>query len=105
MSAPRRRLGAAALLVALALAGGDPSRGESVALHPICPSGLCGALVIVPEDRFDPLVQQLFAREQLSMLPSRWQPLFIVMPQPSDPDVAEAQIRFLHQLLSGSSED
>ena len=108
MSPLVRRLGVAlaSLTAVLVLLGGsvatEANAGPSL-VHPLCPAGgLCGGLVIVPDDRFDPLVQNLLAKRELGALPTDFYPLFIWMPTTEDPALVEHQIRFLHQLLKES---
>jgi ABC-type sugar transport system substrate-binding protein len=100
-----RGLAVAAALVALlgSLAAGSAG-AQSVALAPLCPGGtLCGALVLVPEDRFDPWVQRLLAGHELAGQPTRFRPLLIVVPAPPDRALEESQIRYLEQLLQPSA--
>ncbi|MEH6470102.1 MAG: hypothetical protein V7752_02520 [Halopseudomonas sp.] len=63
-----------------------------------CGSGV--SLVITDADRFDPLVQQLLLKQQLSGHPVIDSPRFVVIPTSSDAALTEMQIRYLEQLLS-----
>lgn len=66
----------------------------------------CGGvdLVVTSADRFDPLVQQLLVKQQLSGHPVIDQPRFLVIPYRDDGYLTEAQIRYLEQLLSRASQ-
>ena len=95
----RRALILAAVLVTT-LAHPLPAQEMAAIVQPLCPpGGLCGALVLVPDDRFDPLVQNMLAKQELARLPKDYRPLFLILPAPADSGLAEHQIRFLHQLL------
>jgi hypothetical protein len=100
-----RRLAAAAALIACLGSFAAASAGaKSIAVAPLCPGGtLCGALVLVPEDRFDPWVQRLLADQQLAGQPTRYLPVLIVVPTPPDRALEESQIRYLQQLLQPSN--
>jgi len=55
--------------------------------------------VIRPDDRFDPLIQQLMARGDLRAMPIGESGLLYLAPVVEDPYQRDLQIRFLHDLL------
>jgi len=57
------------------------------------------SLVVTAADRFDPLVQQLLLKQQLSGHPVIDQPRFLVIPYRDDGSLTEAQIHYLERLL------
>ncbi|WP_210397885.1 hypothetical protein [Motiliproteus sediminis] len=87
-----------AALLALG-ARAEPAQGLRIAERS------CGGvdLVVTSADRFDPMVQQLLVKQQLSGHPVIEQPRFLVIPYRDDGYLTEAQIRYLEQLLSRAS--
>lgn len=62
----------------------------------------CGggvSLVITGDDRFDPLVQRLLVKRQLSTHPVIDEPRFLVIPTEGSEALTESQIRYLEALL------
>ena len=92
----RARAAVAALLLSL---GVTSSAHTDPVVSPFCApgSGFCAALLIVPEDRFNPLIQQLMLRDQLR--PTAFLPLFHPYPEGIDERLVEMQIQYLQQLL------
>jgi len=62
-------------------------------------------LVVFPDQRFDPLVQQLLAREEMRSLPIGSSGVLYLYPVHQDPSLLEAQIRYLQQLLDRPGAD
>jgi hypothetical protein len=55
--------------------------------------------VVFPEQRFEPWVQRLMAREELRSLPIGASGVLYLVPVTQDPTLVEAQVRYLHELL------
>lgn len=88
------------VVVAVAATAAAGDRGE----HPHHGAPLAG-LVIFPDQRFDPLVQQLLAREEMRALPIGSSGVLYLYPVTQDPSLLEAQIRYLDQLLQRSGDE
>lgn len=65
-------------------------------------SGSGVSLVITHADRFDPLVQQLLLKQQLSGHPVIDSARFLVIPTDSNAVLTQTQIRYLEMLLSNA---
>ncbi|MEH6650877.1 MAG: hypothetical protein V7707_12690 [Motiliproteus sp.] len=64
------------------------------------------SLVITGEDRFDPLVQQLLLKQQMSGHRIANKPRFIVIPYNNgEAELTEVQIRYLEMLLSNAARE
>ncbi|RDE24552.1 hypothetical protein DV711_02895 [Motiliproteus coralliicola] len=66
--------------------------------HHNCGTGV--SLVITGEDRFDPMVQQLLLKQQMSGHRLVDKPRFLVIPYDGEAELTEVQIRYLEMLLS-----
>lgn len=90
-----KRLAASALVVA---ALGATTAASDPAAYGHHGAPLTG-LVVFPDRRFDPIVQQLMARDELRALPIGSSGVLYLYPVDQDPGLLEAQIRYLQQLL------
>lgn len=96
------------LLISTLMLGGVLLSGTALAgaQYPInnhhCGGGV--SLVITGEDRFDPLVQQLLLKQQMSGHRIANKPRFIVIPYNNgEAELTEVQIRYLEMLLSNAA--
>ncbi|WP_421863378.1 hypothetical protein [Motiliproteus sp.] len=77
---------------------------EQYPIHPHnCGTGV--SLVITGEDRFDPMVQQLLLKQQMSGHRLVDKPRFLVIPYDGDAELTEVQIRYLEMLLSKAGKE
>ncbi|WP_027857758.1 hypothetical protein [Marinobacterium jannaschii] len=61
-------------------------------------------MVITSEERFDPLVQQLLVKQQLTRHRYISEPQFLVIHNGEEQSLSEGQIRYLEQLLAREEE-
>lgn len=81
-------------LILLAFTSCSGMISKAAAVHDLSP-----ALIVLADQRFNPVVQRLLAREELKALPIGDTGVIFVIPVYEDPLLEEMQIRYLKELL------